>query len=106
MLYGMGEPVRKAVIQNGQRVRVYLPVGELLPGIAYLIRRLMENTSNTSFLRQAYADEKDVEALIATPSPGKDRTPRRQRVDSKQLPAPGNLRNEPPGDLPRHNKRQ
>ncbi|MBM4296314.1 MAG: L-glutamate gamma-semialdehyde dehydrogenase, partial [Deltaproteobacteria bacterium] len=42
MLYGMAEPVRQAIIQNGQRVRVYLPAGELLPGISYLIRRLME----------------------------------------------------------------
>ena len=33
MLYGMAEPVRQAIIQNGQRVRVYLPAGELLPGI-------------------------------------------------------------------------
>ncbi|TMA09353.1 MAG: L-glutamate gamma-semialdehyde dehydrogenase [Deltaproteobacteria bacterium] len=106
MLYGMAEPIRQAIIQNGPRVRVYLPVGELLPGIAYLIRRLMENTSNTSFLRQAYADEKDVEALIATPSPGKDRTPRRQRVDSKELPAPGNFRNEPPVDFSRQKNRQ
>ena len=60
MLYGMAEPVRQAIIQNGQRVRVYLPVGELLPGMSYLIRRLMENTSNTSFLRQTYADQKDI----------------------------------------------
>ena len=58
MLYGMAEPVRQAIIQNGQRVRVYLPVGELLPGISYLIRRLMENTSNTSFLRQTYAEKR------------------------------------------------
>ena len=69
MLYGMAEPVRQAIIQNGQRVRVYLPVGELLPGISYLIRRLMENTSNTSFLRQTYADKKDIESLIKPPAP-------------------------------------
>jgi RHH-type proline utilization regulon transcriptional repressor/proline dehydrogenase/delta 1-pyrroline-5-carboxylate dehydrogenase len=66
-LHGMAEPVRRALIEHGARVRVYLPVGELLPGMAYLIRRLMENTSNTSFLRQTYAEEKDVEALIQTP---------------------------------------
>jgi RHH-type proline utilization regulon transcriptional repressor/proline dehydrogenase/delta 1-pyrroline-5-carboxylate dehydrogenase len=71
MLYGMAEPVRQAMIQNGQRVRVYLPVGELLPGISYLIRRLMENTSNTSFLRQTYAEKKDVESLIQAPVPAK-----------------------------------
>src|SRR6266576_2848853 len=68
MLYGMAEPVRQAIIENGQRVRVYLPVGELLPGIAYLIRRLMENTSNTSFLRQTYADRKDIAGLIKAPA--------------------------------------
>ena len=67
MLYGMAEPVRQAIILNGQRVRVYLPVGELLPGISYLIRRLMENTSNTSFLRQTYAEKKNIESLIKAP---------------------------------------
>jgi RHH-type proline utilization regulon transcriptional repressor/proline dehydrogenase/delta 1-pyrroline-5-carboxylate dehydrogenase len=67
MLYGMAEPVRQAIIQYGQRVRVYLPVGELLPGMSYLIRRLMENTSNTSFLRQTYADRKDIASLIKPP---------------------------------------
>ena len=68
MLFGMAEPVRQAIIRNGQRVRVYLPVGELLPGISYLIRRLMENTSNTSFLRQTYAEKKTVDALIKPPA--------------------------------------
>jgi RHH-type proline utilization regulon transcriptional repressor/proline dehydrogenase/delta 1-pyrroline-5-carboxylate dehydrogenase len=68
MLYGMAEPVRQAIVQNGQRARVYLPVGELLPGISYLIRRLMENTSNTSFLRQTYADKKDIDHLIQPPT--------------------------------------
>jgi RHH-type proline utilization regulon transcriptional repressor/proline dehydrogenase/delta 1-pyrroline-5-carboxylate dehydrogenase len=70
MLYGMAEPVRQAIIQYGQRVRVYLPAGELLPGMSYLIRRLMENTSNTSFLRQTYADRRDIASLIKAPAPG------------------------------------
>ena len=69
MLYGMAEPVRQAIIGYGQRVRVYLPVGDLLPGMSYLIRRLMENTSNTSFLRQTYADRKDITTLIKPPLP-------------------------------------
>jgi RHH-type proline utilization regulon transcriptional repressor/proline dehydrogenase/delta 1-pyrroline-5-carboxylate dehydrogenase len=69
MLYGMGEPIRQTVIQNGQRVRVYVPVGRLLPGMAYLIRRLMENTSNTSFLRQTYAEEQQIDELILPPVP-------------------------------------
>jgi RHH-type proline utilization regulon transcriptional repressor/proline dehydrogenase/delta 1-pyrroline-5-carboxylate dehydrogenase len=69
MLYGMAEPVRQAIIQHGERVRVYLPVGDLLPGMSYLIRRLMENTSNTSFLRQTYADRRDIASLIKPPMP-------------------------------------
>jgi RHH-type proline utilization regulon transcriptional repressor/proline dehydrogenase/delta 1-pyrroline-5-carboxylate dehydrogenase len=69
MLYGMAEPVRQAIIEHGERVRVYLPVGDLLPGMSYLIRRLMENTSNTSFLRQTYADRKDIASLIKAPAP-------------------------------------
>jgi RHH-type proline utilization regulon transcriptional repressor/proline dehydrogenase/delta 1-pyrroline-5-carboxylate dehydrogenase len=69
MLYGMAEPVRQAIVQYGQRVRVYLPAGELLPGMSYLIRRLMENTSNTSFLRQTYVDRRDIASLIKPPTP-------------------------------------
>jgi len=96
MLYGMGEPIRRAVIQNGQRVRVYLPVGRLLPGMAYLIRRLMENTSNTSFLRQTYAEEEEIEKLIVTPNPKKSSTARPARgwkTTEKGVSAP--FRNEP-----------
>ena len=39
----------------GHRVRIYTPYGELLPGMAYLVRRLLENTSNDSFLRQGFS---------------------------------------------------
>ena len=81
MLYGMAEPVRQTIIQSGQRVRVYLPVGELLPGMSYLIRRLMENTSNTSFLRQTYADGKDIRSLIEPPVVA-------QKADSRTAASP------------------
>ena len=53
MLYGMAEPVKDALVALGRRVRVYTPYGELLPGMAYLVRRLLENTANESFLRAA-----------------------------------------------------
>ena len=106
MLYGMGEPVRKAVIQNGQRVRVYLPVGRLLPGMAYLIRRLMENTSNTSFLRQTYAEEKEIDKLILPPLPKKAPIPKsaggRKIRDADH---PGPFRNEPLLDFSRQENR-
>lgn len=66
VLYGMGDQLAKALVQRGHRVRVYAPYGELLPGMAYLIRRLLENTANSSFLRQSL-EERPVEELIAPP---------------------------------------
>ncbi|HVO31468.1 MAG TPA: L-glutamate gamma-semialdehyde dehydrogenase [bacterium] len=68
MLYGMAEPIRAALVKMGERVRVYAPVGELLPGMAYLVRRLLENTSNESFLRKGFAENVSHEALLAKPS--------------------------------------
>lgn len=52
MLYGMAEPIHAAIRRLGLRLRVYAPVGDLVPGMAYLVRRLLENTSNESFVRQ------------------------------------------------------
>ena len=67
VLYGMGDQLAKALVKRGHRVRVYAPYGKLLPGMAYLIRRLLENTANSSFLRQNLAN-KSVEELIAPPN--------------------------------------
>lgn len=50
-LYGMGDRFLKPIADLGYRVRVYCPFGELIPGMSYLIRRLLENTANSSFLR-------------------------------------------------------
>ncbi|MGD1953611.1 MAG: L-glutamate gamma-semialdehyde dehydrogenase [Leptolyngbyaceae cyanobacterium] len=59
VLYGMADKLAGALASGDYRVRVYCPYGNLIPGMAYLIRRLLENTANTSFLRQS---------LEATPS--------------------------------------
>ncbi|WP_315791049.1 L-glutamate gamma-semialdehyde dehydrogenase [Fischerella sp. JS2] len=66
VLYGMGDKLAKALVDQGYRVRVYCPYGELLPGMAYLIRRLLENTANSSFLRQNL-ENRPVEELLAPP---------------------------------------
>ena len=66
VLYGMGDKIASALVDKGYRVRVYCPYGELLPGMAYLIRRLLENTANSSFLRQNM-ENRPVEELIAPP---------------------------------------
>ncbi|MEO0355670.1 MAG: proline dehydrogenase family protein, partial [Cyanobacteria bacterium P01_A01_bin.3] len=52
VLYGMANTLATALVEQGMRVRVYAPSGELIPGMSYLIRRLLENTANTSFLKQ------------------------------------------------------
>jgi RHH-type transcriptional regulator, proline utilization regulon repressor / proline dehydrogenase / delta 1-pyrroline-5-carboxylate dehydrogenase len=66
-LYGMAQPLVRALTERGERVRIYMPFGELLPGMAYLVRRLLENTSNESFLRRGFAEHESVEALLAPP---------------------------------------
>ena len=67
MLHGMGDALKSAVIARGMRLREYLPVGEMIPGMAYLVRRLLENTSNESWLRSGFSDGADAELLVASP---------------------------------------
>ncbi|HEY7314962.1 MAG TPA: proline dehydrogenase family protein [Gemmataceae bacterium] len=67
MLYGMAEPIKDALVRLGQRVRVYTPYGQLLPGMAYLVRRLLENTANESFLRASFTEHVPEEKLLRNP---------------------------------------
>lgn len=68
MLYGMAEPIKDALVRMGQRVRVYTPYGKLLPGMAYLVRRLLENTANESFLRASFKEQTPEARLLMKPS--------------------------------------
>lgn len=68
MLYGMGGELAQVFTEMGLRVRIYTPFGELIPGMAYLVRRLLENTSNDSFLRQSYSEHVDIEDLMMNPT--------------------------------------
>jgi RHH-type proline utilization regulon transcriptional repressor/proline dehydrogenase/delta 1-pyrroline-5-carboxylate dehydrogenase len=68
LLYGMAEPVHAAIKRLGLRLRVYGPVGELVPGMAYLVRRLLENTSNESFVRHRFAEGRALDTLVAPPA--------------------------------------
>jgi RHH-type proline utilization regulon transcriptional repressor/proline dehydrogenase/delta 1-pyrroline-5-carboxylate dehydrogenase len=67
MLYGMGEPIKRALLSMGFPVREYAPIGELLPGMAYLVRRLLENASNEGFLQKAFLRRTPPEELLAEP---------------------------------------
>ena len=68
MLFGMGTEQAQLFVDEGFRVRIYTPFGELIPGMAYLVRRLLENTSNDSFLRASFAENVSVEKLLMRPS--------------------------------------
>ena len=67
MLHGMGTPIERALTRRGRRVRVYTPYGAMLPGMAYLVRRLLENTSNESFLKASMAGHAQVDELLRNP---------------------------------------
>jgi len=67
-LYGMADPLKEALTEDGYRVRVYTPFGGLLPGMAYLVRRLLENTANDSFLRQGFVACVAEEKLLQDPA--------------------------------------
>ncbi len=67
LLYGMAGPIKRALVEMGYRVREYSPVGELLPGMSYLVRRLLENTSNEGFLRAKFSDNASEASLLRDP---------------------------------------
>lgn len=75
MLYGMAEPIKKSLVKMGYRVREYAPVGELIPGMAYLVRRLLENTSNESFLKSKFADNVSTDSLLSSPHENLESSP-------------------------------
>ncbi len=67
-LHGMGEGVYREVMKDTSvPVRVYAPVGEHRDLLAYLVRRLLENGANSSFVHQLTDEAVDVDALLASP---------------------------------------
>jgi RHH-type proline utilization regulon transcriptional repressor/proline dehydrogenase/delta 1-pyrroline-5-carboxylate dehydrogenase len=101
VLYGMGEQIAEVLAERGARVRVYTPYGAMLPGMAYLVRRLLENTSNESFLRTSASGEVLVDDLMRNPEEvGKMRASRRRAASHNGHPGPvPAFRNEPLTDL-------
>jgi RHH-type proline utilization regulon transcriptional repressor/proline dehydrogenase/delta 1-pyrroline-5-carboxylate dehydrogenase len=66
VLRGLGDDLATGLAQAGFRVRSYCPVGDLVAGMAYLVRRLLENTANESFLVEQ-AQGADLDLLLAAP---------------------------------------
>jgi RHH-type transcriptional regulator, proline utilization regulon repressor / proline dehydrogenase / delta 1-pyrroline-5-carboxylate dehydrogenase len=102
MLYGMAEPIHAAIRRLGLRLRVYAPVGDLVPGMAYLVRRLLENTSNESFVRHRFAEGRALAELIAPPRVDGLPEPEPVRRGTPTDPeAPGPYHHEPHGEFRR-----
>jgi RHH-type proline utilization regulon transcriptional repressor/proline dehydrogenase/delta 1-pyrroline-5-carboxylate dehydrogenase len=66
-LHGMGEALHDRLLEEGVRSRIYAPVGghrELLP---YLVRRLLENGANSSFVNQLFDPDLAIDAIVRDP---------------------------------------
>lgn len=108
VLHGMGERIAHALRSNGYRVRVYTPYGELLPGMAYLVRRLLENTSNDSFVKVSSAADVSLDELLRNPSEtgamfGRYR---RSKPAANELGPLAPFENEPPTDFSKVENRE
>lgn len=72
-LHGMGEPLYEQVVGDpalgklGRPCRIYAPVGTHETLLAYLVRRLLENGANTSFVNQVADKTLPIEALVRDP---------------------------------------
>jgi len=66
VLRGLGDELAATLAGERLRVRSYCPVGELVAGMAYLVRRLLENTANESFLATR-ASGADLDRLLEAP---------------------------------------
>ena len=69
-LYGMGEALHREVVRPeslGKPCRIYAPVGGHRDLLAYLVRRLLENGANTSFVNRLADDEAPIATIVADP---------------------------------------
>jgi RHH-type proline utilization regulon transcriptional repressor/proline dehydrogenase/delta 1-pyrroline-5-carboxylate dehydrogenase len=85
MLYGMADDLKEALIKLGQKLRVYTPYGELIPGMAYLVRRILENTSNESFIRHRITQDTSIEDLIRNPRIKKDQVVSEEKIREETI---------------------
>ena len=69
-LYGMADPIKEVFVRRGVTVREYAPIGDILTGMSYFVRRLLENTANEGFIRSGYMEGESVEVLMRPPESG------------------------------------
>ncbi len=90
-LHGMGEPLYDEVVGKGKLdrpARIYAPVGTHETLLAYLVRRLLENGANSSFVNRISDPKVSVESLIADPWNSSRRSPSSARRTRGSLRPP------------------
>ena len=102
MLHGMAESLQAAVVKSGYRLRVYAPVGELIAGMAYLVRRLLENTANESILRRQFMTDQSLEDLLRPPTTERESP----KTDEETKVLTATFVNEPPTDFSQEASRE
>lgn len=87
-LHGMGEPLYSQVVTHGGACRVYAPVGSHEDLLAYLVRRLLENGANTSFVNRIVDKDAPIDEITADPT----KIAREfQSIRHPKIPLPENL---------------
>jgi RHH-type proline utilization regulon transcriptional repressor/proline dehydrogenase/delta 1-pyrroline-5-carboxylate dehydrogenase len=66
-LWGMADTIKEVLVNRGITLREYAAIGDMITGMAYLVRRLLENTANEGFIRSGYHEDQSVESLLAKP---------------------------------------
>lgn len=90
-LHGMGGALYHEVMKTRtMNLRIYAPVGEHKDLLPYLVRRLLENGANSSFIHQIYHPEVPIDSLIASPV---DRLSRYESYMNTKIPLPSNIFN-------------
>ncbi len=96
VLYGMADPVQNALVKAEVPVRVYAPLGEVVPGMTYLVRRLLEMTSRESFLWRRFGE--GVPGAEQLRNPGSKRPPKRPAEEAPGRGERRSFQNEPQRD--------
>ena len=93
-LHGMGEAIYDGIIGEGgigRPCRIYAPVGEHEELLAYLVRRLLENGANTSFVNRLADDEAPVADIIRDPVETAERERAAAAAPDRAFPRPRDI---------------
>ena len=87
LLYGMGASLKRALLDVGFSPRMYMPIGDPVWGMSYLVRRLLENVSSQSFVRRGIHEKENTDTLLRAPHPPDQPAEAVQSADFEHCPA-------------------